>query len=137
MGLNLTFGGNAATIKRSEDINMNIEELRDYCLNKPGVTEGFPFGEETLVFKVGEKLFLLTGLGDNSFNVKCDPERAIELREQFSEVLPGYHMNKKHWNTVRTDGSLTNKQLKEMVDHSYELVFAALPKKLREEIGSK
>jgi predicted DNA-binding protein (MmcQ/YjbR family) len=116
---------------------MNIEDLRDYCLAKPGVTEGFPFGEETLVFKVGEKVFLLTGLGDNSFNVKCDPEKAVELREQFSEVQPGYHMNKKHWNTVRTDGSLNNKQLKDMVDHSYDLVLAGLPKKLREEIAGK
>lgn len=116
---------------------MNIEDLRDYCLAKPGVTEGFPFGEETLVFKVGEKLFLLTGLGDNSFNVKCDPEKAVELREQFNEVQPGYHMNKKHWNTVRTDGSLTNKQLKDMIDHSYYLVLAALPKKMREEIAGK
>ncbi|RFZ92432.1 MmcQ/YjbR family DNA-binding protein [Mucilaginibacter conchicola] len=116
---------------------MNIEDLRDYCLAKPGVTEGFPFGEETLVFKVGEKVFLLTGLGDNSFNVKCDPEKAIELREQFNEVQPGYHMNKKHWNTVRTDGSLTGKQLKEMVNHSYDLVLAGLPKKLREEIAGK
>ncbi|TWR24294.1 MmcQ/YjbR family DNA-binding protein [Mucilaginibacter achroorhodeus] len=116
---------------------MNIEDIRDYCLSKHGVTEGFPFGEETLVFKVGEKVFLLTGLGDNSFNVKCDPERAIELREQFNEVQPGYHMNKKHWNTVLTDGSLTAKQLKEMIDHSYNLVLAGLPKKLREEIAGK
>ncbi|QXV66079.1 MmcQ/YjbR family DNA-binding protein [Mucilaginibacter sp. 21P] len=116
---------------------MNIEDIRDYCLAKHGVTEGFPFGEETLVFKVGEKVFLLTGLGNNSFNVKCDPERAIELREQFNEVQPGYHMNKKHWNTVCTDGSLTAKQLKEMIDHSYDLVLNGLPKKLREEIAGK
>ncbi|HEK19199.1 MULTISPECIES: MmcQ/YjbR family DNA-binding protein [unclassified Mucilaginibacter] len=115
---------------------MHIEDLRDYCLAKPGVTESFPFGEDILVFKVGDKVFLLTGLNDHSFNVKCDPEKAIELREQFSEVMPGFHMNKKHWNTVRTDGSLTNKQLKEMIDHSYELVFAALPKKVREEIAT-
>lgn len=115
---------------------MHIEDLRDYCLTKPGVTESFPFGEDTLVFKVGDKVFLLTGLADHSFNVKCDPEKAIELREQFNEVMPGYHMNKKHWNTVRTDGSLTNKQLREMIDHSYQLVFAALPKKVREEIAN-
>jgi predicted DNA-binding protein (MmcQ/YjbR family) len=114
---------------------VNIEELRDYCLQKPGVTEGFPFGEDTLVFKVGEKIFLLTGLDQQRFNVKCDPERAIELREQFSDVLPGFHMNKKHWNTVITNGALTNKQLKEMVDHSYELVFNSLPQKLRTEIA--
>lgn len=113
---------------------MNIEELRDYCLEKAAVTEGFPFGEDTLVFKVGEKIFLITGLGQSSFNVKCDPEKAIELREQFSEVSPGYHMNKTHWNTVRTDGSLTNKQLRNMIDHSYDLILKSLPKKLQAEI---
>ena len=113
---------------------MNIEELRDYCILKPGATEGFPFGEDTLVFKVGDKIFLLTGLNSLSFNVKCDPEKAVELREQYSEVQPGYHMNKKHWNTVHTDGSLTNKQLRDMIDHSYELIFASLPKKLQAEI---
>lgn len=115
---------------------MNIEELRDYCLNKPGVTESFPFGEETLVFKVGDKIFLLTGLTEHSFNVKCDPERAVELREQHSEVKPGYHMNKKHWNTVYTDGVLTNRHLQDMIDHSYELVLASLPKKQQAEIAT-
>ena len=115
---------------------MNIEELRDYCLQKPGVTEGFPFGEDTLVFKVGEKIFLLTGLDSPSFNAKCDPELAVELREQHDEVKPGFHMNKKHWNTVHTDGSLTNKQLRNMIDHSYELVFKSLPKKLQAEIAA-
>lgn len=114
---------------------MNIEELRDYCLQKPGVTEGLPFGEDTLVFKVGEKIFLLTSIsaGDR-FNVKCDPELAVALREKHSEVLPGYHMNKKMWNTVRMDGSLTARQLMEMIDHSYEQVLAGLPKKIREQI---
>ena len=116
---------------------MNIEEIRDYCLAKPGVTEGLPFGEDTLVFKVGEKLFLLTSISEgNSFNVKCDPERAIELRERHPEVRPGYHMNKKHWNTVHTDGGLSRKQLCEMIDHSYDLVLVSLPKKLRDEINS-
>lgn len=124
-----------STTKRLEDTNVNIEELRDYCLDKPGVTESFPFGEETLVFKVGDKIFMLTGLGEHSFNVKCDPEHAVELREQYSEVKPGYHMNKKHWNTVHTDGSLTNKQLREMVDHSYNLVFLSLSKKMQVEIA--
>ncbi|MET3977982.1 MULTISPECIES: MmcQ/YjbR family DNA-binding protein [unclassified Mucilaginibacter] len=114
---------------------MNIEELRDYCLDKPGVTESFPFGEDTLVFKVSDKVFMLTGLDSPSFNVKCDPECAIELREQYSEVQPGFHMNKKHWNTVHTDGLLTNKQLREMIDHSYDLVFASLAKKLQAEIA--
>jgi len=114
---------------------MNIEELRDYCLQKKGVTESFPFGEDTLVFKVGEKLFLLTGLTEgNRFNAKCDPERAVELRELYDEVIPGYHMNKKHWNTIYMDGRLTTKQLHEMIDHSYELVFDSLPKKIKEQI---
>ncbi|MGN6640314.1 MAG: MmcQ/YjbR family DNA-binding protein [Mucilaginibacter sp.] len=116
---------------------MNIEEIRDYCLAKPGVTDGLPFGEDTLVFKVGEKLFLLTSISSgNQFNVKCDPERAVELRERYSEVQPGYHMNKKHWNTVYTDGSLTRKQLCDMIDHSYGLVLKSLPKKLQDEIAS-
>lgn len=116
---------------------MNIEELRDYCLAKPAVTAGFPFGEDTLVFKVGEKIFLITSLGQPSFNVKCDPEKAVELREQFDEVKPGYHMNKKHWNTVRTDGLLTNTQLRDMIDHSYDLILKSLPKKLQAEIAGE
>ena len=115
---------------------MNIEELRDYCLQKPGATEGFPFGEDTLVFKVGGKMFLLTGLrANNSFNAKCDPERAADLRERYSEIIPGYHMNKKMWNTVYMDGSLTNKLLCELIDHSYELVVQSLPKKVQAEIS--
>lgn len=104
---------------------MNIETIREYVLQKPSVTEGFPFGEDTLVFKVNDKIFLLAGLDSSplQFNVKCDPEKAIQLREDFPEtVLPGYHMNKKHWNTVIVDGRLSAKQLKEMIDHSYELV---------------
>ncbi|MBC7399488.1 MAG: MmcQ/YjbR family DNA-binding protein [Mucilaginibacter sp.] len=114
---------------------MNIEELRDHCLAKPGVTEGFPFGEDTLVFKVGGKIFLITGLeqGDR-FNVKCDPELAIELRERYIEVIPGYHMNKKMWNTVFMNGTLTYKQLLDMIDHSYDLILKSLPKKIRAEI---
>jgi predicted DNA-binding protein (MmcQ/YjbR family) len=115
---------------------LNIEELRDYCLQKHGVTEGFPFGEDTLVFKIGGKMFLVTGLDDGKhFNAKCDPELAVELREQHDEVKPGYHMNKTHWNTVYMDGSLSVKQLHEMVDHSYNLVFNSLPKKIQEELG--
>lgn len=114
---------------------MNIEELRTYCLQKKYATEGFPFGEDTLVFKVGEKVFLLVSLTTgNRFNVKCDPERAVELREQYDEIIPGYHMNKKHWNTVFMDGRLTFKQLTELIDHSYDLVFNSLPKKLQTEI---
>ena len=114
---------------------MNIEEIRDYCLAKPGVTEDMPFGEDTLVFRVGEKLFLLTSLSQGDrINVKCDPERAIELREQHTEVQPGYHMNKRHWNTVHTNGNLTRKQICDMIDHSYELVMKSLPKNIREQI---
>jgi predicted DNA-binding protein (MmcQ/YjbR family) len=114
---------------------LNIEELRDHCLAKPGVTEGFPFGEDTLVFKVGGKIFLITGLdqGDR-FNVKCDPELAVELRERYTEIQPGYHMNKKMWNTVFMTGSLTHKQLLDMIDHSYDLIVKSLPKKIRSEI---
>lgn len=114
---------------------MNIEELRDHCLAKPGVTEGFPFGEDTLVFKVGGKIFLITGLeqGDR-FNVKCDPELAIELRERYPEVIPGYHMNKKMWNTVFMSGTLSYKQLLDMIDHSYDLILKSLPKKIQAEI---
>ena len=114
---------------------MNIEEIRDYCLAKPGVTEDMPFGEDTLVFRVGEKLFLLTGLSQGDrFNVKCDPERAIELREQHTEVQPGYHMNKKHWNTVHTNGNLSRREICDMIDHSYDLVLKSLPKNIREQI---
>jgi predicted DNA-binding protein (MmcQ/YjbR family) len=104
---------------------MDIEQLRDYVLQKPSVTEGFPFGEDTLVFKTNNKIFLLVGLDSNplQFNVKCDPEKAIELREEYPEnILPGYHMNKKHWNTVIVNGTISNKLLKEMVNDSYSLV---------------
>jgi len=116
---------------------LNLEELREYCLAKAGVTEGLPFGEDTLVFKVGEKLFLLTSISlGYQFNVKCDPELAVELREQHPEVTPGYHMNKKLWNTVKMDGNLTDKKLCTMIDHSYEQVFAGLPRKVQETIKS-
>jgi predicted DNA-binding protein (MmcQ/YjbR family) len=103
---------------------MNIESLREYCLSKAGVEETLPFGPDTLVFKVNGKMFLLTGLDEEqlSFNVKCDPAKAIELREEFGCVQPGYHMNKKHWNTIIVDGSVPTKQLKEWIDDSYELV---------------
>ena len=110
---------------------MNIEELRDYCIAKPMVEETFPFGEETLVFKVMGKAFLLTSINERPlrFNVKCDPEKAIELREQYSYVLPGYHMNKKHWNTVVCDSGANKKLLKQWIDESYQLVLDKLPKK--------
>lgn len=104
---------------------MNIEEIRDYALSLPNVTEGFPFGESVLVFKRKTKMFLLLPLDEvlTQFNVKCDPEKAIELREEYPEtILPGYHMNKKHWNTIIIDGRLSAKQIKEMIRESYELV---------------
>ncbi len=104
---------------------MNIEEIRDYALSLPDVTEGFPFGESVLVFKIKSKMFLLLPLDEmvTQFNVKCNPEKAIELREEYPEtVLPGYHMNKKHWNTVIVDGRLSSKQIKEMIKESYGLV---------------
>lgn len=116
---------------------MNIEELREYCLSKKGTTEAFPFDEDTLVFKVMGKMFCLTSLSESdSINLKCDPEKAIELREQFPCVQPGYHMNKKTWNTVVIDGSVSNKILNEWIDHSYDLVVAGLPKKVQSELNS-
>lgn len=110
---------------------MNVETLRNYCLSKPGAEETLPFGPDTLVFKVGGKAFLLMGLGEEQlrFNVKCDPDKALELREEYGCVLPGYHMNKKHWNTIVVDGSVSTRQLREWIDHSYDLVSASLPKK--------
>ena len=103
---------------------MTVESLHEYCLSKPGAEETLPFGPDTVVYKVCGKIFLLTGLDseDLRFNVKCDPEKAIELREEFACVLPGYHMNKKNWNTIVIDGSVSSKQLKEWIDHSYDLV---------------
>lgn len=109
---------------------MNIEEYREYCMAKPGVTEDFPFDEQVLVFKVMGKMFALADVDFFvSINLKCDPERAIELRETYDAVQPGYHMNKKHWNTVEMDGSIGDKLIKEWIDHSYELVVKGLPKK--------
>lgn len=103
---------------------MNVEDVREYALAKDDVTEGFPFGESTLVFKVNNKIFLLMSLDAASlqFNLKCDPDRAAELRDEYPDwILPGYHMNKKHWNTIIADG-LKNSLIKELIDHSYELV---------------
>jgi predicted DNA-binding protein (MmcQ/YjbR family) len=110
---------------------VNIETLREYCLSKPGAEETLPFGPDTLVYKAGGKVFLLTGLANEQlrFNVKCDPDKATELREEFSCVLPGYHMNKKHWNTIIVDGTVSTRQLKEWIDHSYELIIKSLEKK--------
>lgn len=112
---------------------MDIETFRNYCLSKKGTTEELPFGPETLVFKVMGKIFAATGLDEDQFrvNLKCDPARAIELREAHPEVLPGWHMNKKHWNTVYFEQGLSDELLQELIDHSYELVVMGLPKKLR------
>ncbi|HCT29508.1 MAG TPA: MmcQ-like protein [Bacteroidales bacterium] len=116
---------------------MNIEELRDYCLSKKGSSEHFPFDEVTLVFKVGGKMFALTNLdGEPRVNLKCDPERAIELREKYSSITPGYHMNKTYWNTIMMDGLVSDKLIFELIDHSYLQVFNSLPKIKREQIAN-
>jgi predicted DNA-binding protein (MmcQ/YjbR family) len=114
---------------------LNVEQFRSYCLAKRGVTEEFPFGEETLVYKVMGKMFALADVTlFESINLKCDPELAAELREQYPAVQPGYHMNKKHWNTVLMDGSLPDKLVKNWIDNSYNLVVASLPAKVKAEL---
>lgn len=115
---------------------MNIEEIRDYCLAKPGVTEGFPFNETALVFKVG-KMFALLDLSEDNrgISLKCDPELAIELRARHPEVTGAWHFNKTHWNGVSLDGNITEKELKDWIDHSYEIVRKSLSKKQKEELG--
>lgn len=114
---------------------MNIEEFRDYCIRKKGVTEGFPFDETTLVFKVMGKMFSLTDLeGEFRINLKCDPELAISLREKYSFVIPGYHMNKMHWNTIIVVESAKDNQLKKWIDNSYNLIVDSLTRKLKEEL---
>ena len=116
---------------------MDLETIRKYCLEKKSVTESFPFGETTLVFKVRGKIFLLIGL-DNfplQFNVKCDPEKAEELREEYSSVIPAFHMNKKHWNTIILNGQIPLKQIREMIDESYQLVVRSLPVTERKKLG--
>ncbi len=114
---------------------MNIEELRDYCLSLKGVTEDFPFDETALVFKVTGKMFCLTDLEDNFWvNLKNGPEKNIELREQFPAVKPGYHMSKKHWNTIEIDGSVPTDLLKQWINESYNLVVRGLTKKKQQEL---
>ncbi len=116
---------------------MNIEEVRSYCLNKKGATESFPFDEETLVIKVCDKMFALLPLENGSIiNLKCDPEKAVELREHYEDIKPGYHMSKKHWNTVTFDHTLPDKFVKELIDHSYNLVVSKLTKAKREELNN-
>ncbi|UCS95425.1 MmcQ/YjbR family DNA-binding protein [Echinicola marina] len=116
---------------------MDIVFFRDYCLAKPGVTEDTPFGPDALCFKVGGKIFAITDISlFESVNLKCDPERAVELREQYYGIIPGFHMNKKHWNTVSSKGDVPDSLILELVDHSYNLIFKGLPKKLQNEISS-
>ena len=115
---------------------MILEEIRTYCLKKQGVTESFPFDVTTLVFKVGGKMFALMDIDNfDSINLKCDPEKAIELRERFSGILPGYHMSKKHWNTVIVNDDVSRELILELVDHSYQLIVESLPKKVRNELA--
>lgn len=114
---------------------MHIEAFREYCLSFQGVTEEMPFDEEVLFFKVMGKIFAITNLNHfESITVKCDPEIALELREKYAAVTPGYHSNKKHWNTIILDGELTDQQLQHWITHSYEQVVRKLPKKLRQEL---
>jgi predicted DNA-binding protein (MmcQ/YjbR family) len=115
---------------------MDLAKLRVYCLSKPGATEDMPFGEDVLVFRVGGKMFALAVLDEvpATVNLKCDPDLALELRDRYEEIQPGYHMNKKHWNTVEIDSGIPDVELCRMIDHSYELVVRTLPKVKREKL---
>ncbi len=114
---------------------MNVKELREYCLAFNGAEEKMPFDEKTLVFTVKDKMFCLADSESFEFiTVKCNPQRAVELRRKYGEVFPGYYMNKKHWNSVKTDGRITDSQMKEWIGDSYELVVAGLPKKVQKEL---
>jgi predicted DNA-binding protein (MmcQ/YjbR family) len=115
------------------ELQMNLEDFREYCLSLPAVTESTPFGEDVLVFKVADKIFALTGLDEvpPTANLKCDPDLALELRDRYEQVRPGYHMNKKHWNTVELEGGIPTAELRNMIDHSYQLVVNGLPKAVR------
>jgi len=115
---------------------MDLESFREYCLSKPEATEGTPFGPDVLVFKVGGKIFALASLDEvpATANLKCDPDLALELRDRYEQVTPGYHMNKKHWNTVEIESGIPDVELRKMIDHSYELVVKSLPRKAREKL---
>lgn len=117
---------------------MHLDELRAYCLAKTGATEDLPFGPDVLAFKVAGKLFALANLEwvPPAVNLKCDPERAVSLRERHEDVRPGYHMNKRHWNTVGLQGDVPNPLLRELIDHSYDLVVAGLPSGDRARLGA-
>jgi predicted DNA-binding protein (MmcQ/YjbR family) len=116
---------------------MQVDAFREYCLKKPSVTEGLPFGPENIVFKVGGKMFALLALNEipPAANLKCDPDRALELRDRYEDVRPGYHMNKKHWNTVQLVGGIPDSEIRKMIDHSYGLVVQSLPKRAQEKLG--
>jgi len=118
----------------AKPIAMNYEEIREYCIAKPVVTEGFPFNDTALVFKVAGKMFALLDLSEEArgITLKCDPELAIQLREQHPEVTPAYHFNKQHWNGVSLEGGISDDQLKAWIDHSYKIVVESLPKSKRE-----
>ena len=118
---------------------MNIEEITEYCLNKKGVTQEFPFDEVTLVFKVMGKMFLLASLEKIplQINIKCSPEEAVEVREKYEAVIPGYHMNKQHWNTVIIDNSIPPKNILSWIDNSYDLIVSGLKKSKKEELKNK
>lgn len=109
---------------------MDLESFREHCLGKRGVSESTPFGEDTLVFKVSGKIFALAALDEvpARANLKCDPDLALELRDRYEQVQPGYHMNKKHWNTVEIESGIPDAELRKMIDHSYHLVVKSLPK---------
>jgi len=109
---------------------MDLGEFREYCLTKPGAREGTPFGPDVLVFKVGGKMFALAALDEvpTTVNLKCDPDLALDLRDRYDQVKPGYHMNKKHWNTVEIESGIPAVELRKMIDHSYDLVMRSLPK---------
>ena len=115
---------------------MNVENIQQNCLSFKGVTEDMPFGDSTLVFRVGGKIFALISLDENEchINLKCAPDYAIELREQYGDIIPGYHMNKKHWNTVYCERGLDDKLIRHLLQHAYQLVFDGLPKTLKAEI---
>ncbi len=119
----------------SKLVEMNIEDFRNYCLSFKGTTEELPFDEKTLVFKVLGKIFVLTNIDlFENINIKCDPEIAIELREQYEEVLPGYHMNKKHWNTVKVNTSISDDLIYKWVEDSYRLVVKNMTKKMKSQL---
>ena len=117
---------------------MNIECIREYCLSKKGTSETFPFDESTLVFTVLDKMFALTGLDriPTQINLKCDPEYTLELRDQHSDITGGYHMNKKHWNTVMVEGDLEDQMILSLIDHSYDIVVSSFTMKKTKELDS-